>query len=73
MRESTREATRNAIRVGKFALMMPVMTSTEGRWVASTRWMPTARAICASRVIASSTSDDDTIIKSASSSMTTMT
>ena len=22
---------------------MPVMTSTDGRWVASTRWMPTAR------------------------------
>ena len=32
-----------ASRVGMFALMTPVMTLTDGRWVAITRWMPTAR------------------------------
>jgi hypothetical protein len=36
--------------------MTPVITSTLGRCVASTRWMPTARAICASRAIGSSIS-----------------
>ena len=43
------------MRVGTLAFNRPVMTSTEGRCVASTRWMPTARAICAIRVMASST------------------
>src|SRR6266545_3904066 len=52
------------------ALHIPVMTSTEGRWVASTRWIPTARDFCASRMTASSTSCGETIIMSASSSMT---
>ena len=33
------------MRVGKFALITPVMTSTEGRCVAMIRWMPAARAI----------------------------
>ena len=33
--ESTREETWNAIRAGILALIRPVMTSTEGRWVAS--------------------------------------
>ena len=41
---------------GTFALIMPVITSALGRWVASTRWMPTARDFCASRMIESSTS-----------------
>ena len=31
------------MRVGMFALMSPVMTSTEGRCVASTRWIRGAR------------------------------
>ena len=44
------------MRAGKFALINPVSTSTEGRCVASTRWMPDARAICAKRAILSSTS-----------------
>ena len=48
------------------------MTSTDGRCVARIRWMPTARAICASRQIDSSTSLPATIIRSASSSITTM-
>src|SRR5579883_1377102 len=37
VRESTFVATRNEMRAGKLALISPVMTSTEGRWVASTR------------------------------------
>ena len=50
-RESVWEETANAIRDGTFALIMPVITSTEGRCVASTRWMPTARDFCARRMI----------------------
>ncbi len=61
------------IRVGKFALIVPVITSTEGRWVAMIRWMPAARAICARRWIAPSMSLPATIIRSAiSSTMITM-
>ena len=37
VRLSTLAETRNAMRQGKFALMRPVMTFTDGRWVASTR------------------------------------
>ena len=70
-RESACDAVMNAIRDGMFALIRPVTTSTDGRCVATTRWMPTARAICAMRQIASSTSRGATIIRSASSSMTT--
>jgi hypothetical protein len=70
VRLSTRAATRNEMRDGKLALIKPVITSTEGRCVARIRWMPTARAICARRVIASSTSCEETIIRSASSSIT---
>jgi hypothetical protein len=51
-------------------LIVPVMMSVEGRCVASSRWMPTARAFWARRMIASSTSAGATIIRSASSSMT---
>jgi len=32
------------MRAGKLALINPVTTSTDGRWVAITRWMPVARA-----------------------------
>ena len=71
VRESTLEATWNAMRVGKLALMRPVTTSTDGRCVATIRCMPTARAICASRTSEFCTSPADTIIKSASSSTTT--
>ncbi len=71
VRESTLEATWKAMRVGKLALMSPVTTSTEGRWVAMIRWMPTARAIWASRTSEVWTSPADTIIRSASSSTTT--
>ena len=62
--------TAKAIRDGTLALIMPVMTSTRGDCVASTRWMPTARAFCARRMIESSTSAGATIIRSASSSIT---
>ncbi|MMZ63074.1 hypothetical protein D1872_253100 [compost metagenome] len=73
VRESTCEDTPKAIREGMFALMTPVMTSTDGRCVAMIKWIPAARAIWASRAIASSTSLAATIIKSASSStMTTI-
>ena len=51
--------------------MVPVITSTEGRWVAMIRWMPAARAICASRCTAPSMSLPATIIRSATSSITT--
>ena len=60
------------MRVGKLALMSPVTTSTEGRWVAMIRWMPTARAICASRTREFCTSPAETIMRSASSSTTTI-
>ena len=68
-RESVWEATAKAIRAGTFALIIPVITSALGRWVASSRWMPIARDFWASRITASSTSGA-TIIRSASSSMT---
>ena len=71
VRESIFDGTRNEMRDGRLALIRPVMTSTDGRCVARIRWMPTARAICASRAIDSSTSLLATIIRSASSSMTT--
>ena len=54
--ESTPEETEKAIREGTFALIRPVMTFTDGRWVAITRWIPAARANCARRQMASSTS-----------------
>jgi hypothetical protein len=49
---------------------MPVITSTLGRCVAKITWMPAARAFCAKRAIADSTSFAATIIKSANSSTT---
>src|SRR4051794_7654867 len=69
-RESVCEPTAKAIRDGTLALIMPVITSTRGDCVASTRWIPTARAFWARRMIESSTSAGATIIRSASSSMT---
>ena len=59
------------MRVGKLALIVPVMTSTEGRCVAMITWMPAARAICARRCTAASISLPATIIRSAISSTTT--
>src|SRR3954465_8903037 len=70
-RESVWLETAKAIRLGTFALIIPVITSTDGRCVASTRWMPTARLFWASRMTASSTSCGEIIIRSASSSITT--
>ena len=71
VRLSIFEVTWNEMRVGKFALMVPVMTSTEGRWVAMIRWMPAARAIWARRWTAASMSLPATSIRSAISSTTT--
>ena len=67
--ESCREATWKEMRAGKFALITPVTTSVEGRWVATIRWIPAARAICARRAMYVSTSREATIMRSASSSM----
>src|SRR5664280_2078404 len=69
VRESICEAMANAMRLGKLALISPVTTFTEGRCVASTRWMPVALAFWASRTIGSSTFLPSRIIRSASSSM----
>ena len=69
VRESIWEAIANAIRDGKLALISPVTTFTDGRWVARTMWMPVARAFWASRTIGSSTFLPSRIIRSASSSM----
>ena len=71
VRESTLADTWNAMRHGMFALMRPVITSTDGRCVATIMWMPDARAFCASRAISSSTFLPTIIIMSASSSMIT--
>ena len=49
--ESILEITLKAIRVGKLALIRPVMTSTEGLWVASTMWIPAALPFWARRMI----------------------
>ena len=73
VRESTLLATRNAMRLGKFALITPVITSTLGRCVASTKWIPTARAICANRAMGSSTSPGTCTMRSANSSTMTTT
>ena len=43
VRESIFWVTLKEIRVGMLLLIRPVMTLTEGRWVATIRWMPTAR------------------------------
>src|SRR5690606_42128531 len=55
-RESILELTRKQMREGRLALMRPVITSVEGRWVASTRCTPAARAFWARRQIFFSTS-----------------
>ena len=70
-RESVWLETAKAMRDGTFALIIPVMTSTDGRCVARTRWIPTARDFCARRITQSSTACGETIMRSASSSMTT--
>ncbi len=49
IRESILDGTRKAMRQAKLFLIVPVMTSIDGRWVAMTRWMPTARASWARR------------------------
>ena len=70
-RESVIEEVAKASRLGTLALIRPVTTSVLGRWVASTRWMPAARASWVIRTIESSTSRGATIIRSASSSTMT--
>ncbi len=70
VRESILLVTWKEIRVGKFALIVPVITSTDGRCVAMIRCRPAARAIWARRWIAPSMSLPATIIRSAISSTT---
>ena len=70
-RLSASDDTEKAMRLGMLALITPVMTSTDGRWVAITRWMPTARAIWAMRTMESSTSRAATIMRSFNSSTIT--
>ena len=65
VRESIWLATCKATRLGTLALIKPVMTSTDGRWVESRRWMPVARDFWARRQSAISTSSGAVIIKSA--------
>ena len=48
MRDSAAVMVANAIRAGMFPRRRPESTVASGRCVASTRWMPTARAIEAS-------------------------
>ena len=67
--ESTCEETANEILEGIFALIIPVITSTDGLCVAITRCIPAALAFCANLHIESSTSLEETIIKSANSSI----
>ena len=68
VRESIRLVTLKLIRVGRFALMTPVMTSTEGRCVAMMRWMPAARLFWLRRWISTSISLPTVTIRSANSS-----
>src|SRR5699024_4977057 len=70
-RESASDEVANARREGTLALMRPVTTSTLGRWVASTRWMPAARASCVMSWTEASASCGATLMRSASSSTTT--
>ena len=69
MRESNLLATMKAMRDGMLALIRPVMTSIDGRCVASTMCMPTARAMAASRARVASSSLPLVAIRSANSSM----
>jgi hypothetical protein len=69
VRESMSLVTWNAMRDGKLFLIVPVITSTLGRWVARIRCMPQARAFAAMRATEVSTSLLATIIRSANSSM----
>src|SRR5690554_1154324 len=70
VRLSILEVTRKDNLAGKLALIIPVMTLTDGLWVATTRWIPIARASWANLAIGASISLPAVIIKSANSSMT---
>ena len=69
--ESIWLATAKLILDGMFALTTPVITSVEGLWVATIKWIPAALAICVILIIESSTSLAATSIRSASSSIIT--
>src|SRR5205814_1838566 len=63
----------NALDVVRLALALQVVDDAVHLCVATIRWIPAARAFCASRAISSSIFLPTTIIRSASSSMTTTT
>ena len=69
--ESTFDETWKEILLGKFDLINPVITSTDGRCVAKTKCIPTALAFWANLVIGSSIAFPEVIIKSANSSIRT--
>ena len=71
MRLSNLLATMKAMRLGILALMRPVITSMLGLWVASTRWIPTARDMAASLARVDSSSFPVVAMRSANSSMIT--
>ena len=64
--------TANAICVGMLLLIIPVMTSDDGLWVASIRWIPQNLATAVMRLIDVSSSLPTASIRSANSSMMTM-
>ena len=68
--ESILDVTLKAILAGKLALITPVITLTEGLWVAIIKWIPIALANCANRAIGVSTSLPAVIMRSANSSTT---
>ena len=70
VRESILEVTLKAILAGKLALITPVITLTDGLWVAIIKWIPIALASCANLAIGVSTSFPAVMIKSANSSTT---
>ena len=67
--ESVFDDTAKDILAGKFALINPATTSADGLWLATTKCMPAALAICDNLVIDSFISFGATNIKSASSSI----
>src|SRR5699024_5403434 len=68
--ESVNEEVAKARREGTLVLIKPVTTSTDGRCVARTRWIPAARAFCVMRTMETSISFGVVVIKSANSSTT---
>ena len=69
--ESIWDITEKDILLGKFALINPVTTSTDGLWVATTKWTPVALPNWANLTKSLSISPAAVNIKSANSSTNT--